>query len=76
MTINIHEAKTHFSRILKRVVMGEEVIIAKAGTPIAIVSPYSQGEKERVPGQDRGLFSVPEDFDDPLPDDLLADIYK
>ena len=56
--------------------MGEEVIIAKAGKPIAVVSPYSMSEKERVPGQDRGLFSVPEDFDEPLPDDVLAVFYK
>ena len=76
MTINIHEAKTHFSRILNRVVMGEEIIIAKAGKPIARLSPYTAGGEERVPGQDEGLFTVPEDFDAPLPDDLLAEFYK
>ena len=76
MTINIHEAKTHFSRILKRVAMGEEIVIAKAGKPIAKVSPYAQDERERVPGKDQGLFTVPEDFDAPLPDDVLAKFYK
>jgi prevent-host-death family protein len=76
MTVNIHEAKTHFSRILRRVIMGEEIIIAKAGKPIAKVSPYTEGKQERVPGQDRGLFTVPADFDDPLPDDVLVGFYK
>ena len=76
MTINIHEAKTHFSRILKRVAMGEEIVIAKAGKPIAKVSPYARGKRERVPGKDRGLFTVPEDFDAPLSDDFLAEFYK
>jgi len=76
MTVNIHEAKTHFSRILRRVVMGEEIIIAKAGKPIAKVSPYREGRRERVPGRDRGLFTVPDDFDAPLPDDVLKEFYK
>ena len=76
MTINIHEAKTHFSRLLNRVLMGEEIIIAKAGKPIARVCPYTQGKPDRVPGQDRGLFSVPDDFDDPLPDEILREFYR
>jgi len=76
MTVNIHEAKTHFSRILRRVVMGEEIIIAKAGKPIAKVSPYREGRRERVPGRDRGFFTVPDDFDAPLPDDVLKGFYK
>lgn len=58
------------------VAMGEKVVIAKAGKPIAIVSPYSRGHGVRVPGTDRGLFTVPDNFDEPLPDDVLADFYK
>ena len=56
--------------------MGEEIVIAKAGKPIAKVSPYARGKRERVPGKDRGLFTVPEDFDAPLSDDFLAEFYK
>ena len=76
MKVNIHEAKTHFSRVLQRVVMGEEVIIAKAGRPIAKLSPYNEDERERVPGKDRGLFTVPDDFDAPLPGDVLGKFYE
>ena len=76
MTVNIHEAKTHFSRILKRVVMGEKIVIAKAGKPIALVSPYTEGRGERIPGRDRGKFTVPDDFDAPLPDDILVEFHR
>lgn len=63
--INVHEAKTHFSRLLQRVAGGEEIVIARAGRPIA-------PKPRRVIGQDEGLFEVPEDFDAPLPDEVLA----
>jgi prevent-host-death family protein len=69
--VNVHEAKTHFSKLLARVERGEEVLIARAGAPIARLVP----EKRRpapVFGADRGKLTVPEDFDAPLPDDLLA----
>ena len=48
MTVNVHEAKTHFSRILNRVIMGEEVVIAKAGRPIARICPYEHAPTERI----------------------------
>jgi prevent-host-death family protein len=70
--INIHEAKTHFSRILSRVAAGEEIIIAKAGKPIARLVPFRKPKGKRPMGMDRGLFSIPSDFDAPLSDDLLA----
>lgn len=69
---NIREAKTHLSRLLARVATGEEIVIAKAGRPIARLVPAARAER-RVFGQDAGLFEVPEDFDAPLPDGLLAD---
>lgn len=72
MRVNIHEAKTHLSRLLADVARGEEVTIAKAGVPIARLVPVPKKER-RVLGQDRGLFDVPDDFDDPLPADLLSD---
>ncbi|HJP32379.1 MAG TPA: type II toxin-antitoxin system Phd/YefM family antitoxin [Candidatus Latescibacteria bacterium] len=68
--VNIHEAKTHLSRLLNKVAEGEEVIIASAGTPVARLSAY-HGRRRRVLGRDQGLFEIPADFDAPLPDDLL-----
>lgn len=68
--MNVHEAKTHFSRLLARVERGEEILIARAGQPVARLVP----EKRRpapVFGADRGKLSLPKDFDAPLPDDLL-----
>lgn len=69
-TYNVHEAKTHFSRILAKVLAGEEVVIAKAGQPIARIVPIRSAEL-RVPDTDRQGMWVAEDFDAPLPDDLL-----
>jgi prevent-host-death family protein len=71
-TVNVHEAKTHLSRILRRVMSGEEVLITNAGEPVARLVPVDRPQV-RVLGRDRGLFTVPEDFDDPLPADVLSD---
>ena len=70
-TINVHEAKTHLSRILDRVAAGEEVVIAKAGKPVARLVPVAVEHKTRTPGTYRGRIQIDEDFDAPLPDDLL-----
>ncbi|MEM7582274.1 MAG: type II toxin-antitoxin system Phd/YefM family antitoxin [Acidobacteriota bacterium] len=70
--VNVHEAKTHLSRLLIRVAEGEEIVIAKSGKPVARLVAVEQSAKRRVLGQDRGLFEVPEDFDDPLPEEVLA----
>ncbi len=70
--INIHDAKTHFSRLVDQAAAGEEIIIAKAGKPVARLVPLAPVEKKpRVLGMLRGLAVVPDGFDDPLPDDLL-----
>ena len=66
--VNIQEAKTHFSKLLKRVVKGEEVIIARAGRPIARLSPLWAKPGKRVPGSAKGMFTISDDFDAPLPD--------
>ena len=72
-TYNIQEAKVHLSRLLKDVVSGEEVIIAKAGKPIARISQIKKiGPKIRF-GVLKGKVKVSEDFDAPLPDDLLSE---
>ena len=67
-TINIHEAKTHLSKLLRRVMNGEEIIIAKAGEPIAVLSPFKKLPDARQPGNDRGAVIIHADFDDPLPE--------
>lgn len=71
-TVNIHQAKTHLSRLLARVAAGEEIIIAKANRPIARLVPFEAPATDRVPGTARGEIWIADDFDAPLPDDLLA----
>lgn len=68
---NVHEAKTRLSQLLARAEAGEEIVIARAGKPVARLVPI-EPKPQRVLGQDEGLFEVPEDFDAPLPDKVLA----
>jgi prevent-host-death family protein len=70
--VNVHEAKTNLSRLLLRVAAGEEVVVSKSGKPIARIVAFSESHKSRPLGLDEGLFDVPEDFNAPLPEDLLA----
>ena len=70
VTVNIHEAKTHFSKLLERVRLGEEVIVAKAGQPVARLVPVQTPPKQRQPGSARGMIEIGEDFDAPLPPDI------
>ena len=72
MEVNIHEAKTQFSRLLQRVAAGEEITIAKAGVPVARLVPIEPRGKKRKLGIDRGRIWIADDFDAPLPDDILA----
>jgi len=71
VTVNIHDAKTHFSRLLARVSEGEEVIIAKAGRPIARLVAIVQKPKQRLPGSAKEKLVLSEDFDSPLPNEIL-----
>jgi len=76
MEVNIHQAKTHLSRLLRRVANGEEVTIARAGVPVARLVPVEAPKKKIRPlGMDRGRVWVADDFDAPLPDDLLKEFY-
>lgn len=68
-SFNVHEAKTHFSRILAKVQAGEEVIIAKAGQPIARIVPI-RSSTPRVADRETRVWVAP-DFDAPLPDEWL-----
>ena len=71
LTVNIHEAKTHFSRLLARVRNGEEVIIAKAGKPVARLVPVTPQAAQRRAGSAAGQVVIMPDFDAPLPEDIL-----
>jgi prevent-host-death family protein len=74
--VNIHQAKTHFSRLLQRVAAGEEVVIARAGVPVArLVAVEPKKGKPRLLGMDEGRVWIADDFDAPLPDDLLKEFY-
>lgn len=69
-TVNVHEAKTHLSRLLERVSQGEEVVIARAGKPVARLVPVRTARGRRQPGSARGEVKISEDFDAPLPEEL------
>ena len=69
-SVGVREAKTHFSRLLRRVAAGEEIVIERRGKPVAKLVPVAQ-PGERQFGADRGKFEVPEDFNAPLPDEIL-----
>lgn len=71
-TINIHEAKTHHSRLVEIVTAGEGVIVAKAGRPMARQFPLAKPPGCRKLGLLAGKMVVPDDFDAPLPEDVLA----
>jgi prevent-host-death family protein len=71
-TVNVHAAKTHFSSLLDRVAAGEEIIIAKAGKPVARLTGLTAADRPmRKLGGLAGRAVVPPDFDAPLPDDVL-----
>jgi prevent-host-death family protein len=75
MEVNIHEAKTQLSRLLKRVSEGEEVTISRAGVPVAKLIAITPSNVARPLGTMEGQIYIAEDFDAPLPDDLLAQFY-
>ena len=72
--VTVHEAKTHLSRLLRRVAAGEEVVIARSGTPVARLVRIEHGAP-RTLGRDRGMVQVPDDFDD-LPVEIAEDFER
>ncbi len=72
-TVNMHAAKTHLSRLVDEAAAGEEIVIARAGKPIArlVALVQAPAPRKRVLGRMAGGLSVPDDFDAPLPDDVL-----
>jgi prevent-host-death family protein len=71
--INVHDAKTHLSRILEDVAAGAEVVIAKAGKPVARLVPIESTQKPKQLGLLKGRIRVAEDFNAPLPSERLAE---
>jgi prevent-host-death family protein len=69
-SVGVHEAKTHLSRLLDDVLAGEEVVITRRGERVASLVPIDTGSSRRF-GTDRGRLVVPDDFDEPLHDELL-----
>jgi prevent-host-death family protein len=71
-TVNIHEAKTHLSRLVDEVAAGAEIIIAKAGKPMARLAPISTPIRKKRLGLLKGKIKVPDDFNAPLDDEALS----
>jgi len=71
--VNVHQAKTHLSRLLDDVAAGAEVIIARAGKPVARLVPLEPVVRKKKLGLLQGRISVPDDFDAPLPQEILED---
>jgi len=73
--VNIHEAKTHLSRLVRRVQSGEEIVIARGGKPVARLVGI-ETTTARALGRDRGRFTVPDDFNEPLEPSILAEFER
>lgn len=71
-TVNIHEAKTHFSKLLAAVAKGQRITICKDGTPVAQLGPLDQPLPIRRPGLLKGRVTIADDFDAPLPPETVA----
>jgi prevent-host-death family protein len=70
--VNVHQAKTELSRLLEAAEAGEEVVIARAGKPVARLVAIGAARKPRQLGRLAGKIRVPDNFDDPLPEEILA----
>jgi len=70
--VNIHEAKTHFSKLVDSVLRGNEILIAMAGKPVAKLGPIPKKKKKRF-GVMKGKVKIAKDFDAPLSDEILGD---
>lgn len=71
-SVGIHQAKTHLSELLRRVATGEEIVIMRGREPVARLVPVQPPTDRRRLGMDKGVYAVPDDFDAPLPDDVLV----
>ena len=74
--VNIYEAKSKFSKLINQAIAGEEIIIAKSGKPVAKLVPIENPAQKRKPGSAKGKIIIHDDFDAPLPEELLKEFYK
>lgn len=74
--VNVHEAKTHLSRLLKSALAGEEVVIMRAGKKLVRLTPVASAPTRRKLGTAKGDFVVPSDFNEPLPESVLREFEK
>jgi prevent-host-death family protein len=72
--VGVHEAKTRLSELLRMVESGQEIEILRGGEPVALLVPLPR-QRFRL-GVDEGAFTVPDDFDDPLPDEVVDSFYR
>ncbi|TAK78040.1 MAG: type II toxin-antitoxin system Phd/YefM family antitoxin [Gammaproteobacteria bacterium] len=75
MLVNIHDAKTHFSKFINQALKGDEIIIARGGKPLVRLVPYTEETAIRRGGQFRGLIHISDDFNAPLPEEILKHFY-
>ena len=73
MTVNIHEAKTHFSKLIKHACQGEDIIISKAGVPVVRLVPVIEKSSERVIGTSKGKIFISKNFDELLPESIIKE---
>lgn len=74
--VGVHEAKTRLSELLRLVEGGQEVEVLRGGTPVARIVAVPPERKPRVFGTERGKWRIPDDFDDDLPEEILAEFYR
>ncbi len=74
-TFNVHEAKTHLSRLLERVAAGEEIVIGKAGKPVAKLVPYTEPKEPRQLGTLKGKIWLAPDWDSDETNEEIADLF-
>ena len=74
--VNIYEAKSKFSKLINQVLAGEEVIVAKSGKPVAKLVPIDKPAHDRKSGSAKGKIIIADDFDTPLPNEILKEFYK
>jgi prevent-host-death family protein len=71
MLVNIHDAKTRFSKLINQALKGDEIVIARDGKPLIRLVPFTEEPQVRKGGQFKGIIQISDDFDAPLPDDIL-----
>ena len=74
--VNLHEAKSKFSNLIDQAIGGEEVIFTKSGKPVAKLVPFANPAQNRKSGSAKGKLIISDDFDAPLPDEILKGFYK